>query len=635
MRSWAAIGATLLLAIWPGISLAAQDVTTAAAPTLIKADVDAWLDGLLPYAMRSGDIAGGVVVVVKDGHVLTERGYGYADVARKMPMNPRETLIRPGSVSKLLTWTAVMQLLERGVLDLDTDVNRYLDFTIPAFDGKPITLRNIMTHTTGFEESLKGLGGRSPQPSLGDYLKAHLPRRIYPPGRIPAYSNYATALAGYIVERMSHQPFDAYVEDHILVPLGMSHSTFRQPPPPDLASHLSTGYTVGSDPPGYYEYIGPAPAGSMAATADDMARFMLAHLDNGRYGDVRILSERSAILMHASQPKIYPALNGMCLGFYEANRNGHRIVAHNGATQFFHSDLHLFPDDGVGVFISVNSAGEAEAATRVLDAVFHGFADRYFPAVSAEGNLSSSLETTRQHAASMVGPWEDSRRFATTFWSVTSLLNVLTITASDDGTLNVPIPSKGTLSFRETAPYVWTSGAERIQALVANGRPVMLGFGMAPPAAFLRQPWYRSAAWLTPALLAALAVLVITALSWPAAWIARRVYAPQRPASLRLYTATRVAAVVSLATALLAAFVLVHLSSDLCRMSNSSDGWVVAVELGSWIVFPGCVLVGLLHVWKGATGWLARVASVVFLASCCVLLWTAVAYHFLHVGTQY
>jgi hypothetical protein len=197
------------------------------------------------------------------------------------------------------------------------------------------------------------------------------------------------------------------------------------------------------------------------------------------------------------------------------------------------------------------------------------------------------------------------------------------------------------MSFRETAPFVWTSGAERIQALVADGRPVMLGFGMAPPAAFLPQPWRRSAAWLTAALLIALAVLAITALSSPAAAIARRVYvldAARRPARSRLYTATRLAAMASLAMTILVGFVLVYLSSDLSRMSDAWDGWILSVELGSWIVFPGSVWVGiwnLSHVWKNTTAFLARVASVAFLASCCVLFWAAVAYHLLNVGMQY
>ena len=126
---------------------------------LTAEDVNAWLDGFLPYALGKGDIAGAVVTVVKDGQVLTNRGFGYADVEKRSPVIPDRTLFRPGSVSKLITWTAVMQQVEQGKIDLDADVNRYLDFKIPPYEGKPVTMRQIMTHTAGFEEQLKDLIG--------------------------------------------------------------------------------------------------------------------------------------------------------------------------------------------------------------------------------------------------------------------------------------------------------------------------------------------------------------------------------------------------------------------------------------------------------------------------------------------
>src|SRR4051812_35619376 len=158
------------------------------ASQLTRTDVETWLDGFLPYALQRADIAGAVVVVVKDGEVLLEKGYGYADVAKRTPVDPKRTLFRPGSVSKLFTWTAVMQLVEAGKLDLDRDVNEYLDFRIPPAFGKPITLRHLMTHTPGFEERVKNLF--SPDSvnveSFESFLKAWTPERIFPPGEVPA-----------------------------------------------------------------------------------------------------------------------------------------------------------------------------------------------------------------------------------------------------------------------------------------------------------------------------------------------------------------------------------------------------------------------------------------------------------------
>ena len=131
-------------------------VESPAGPQLNRADLEAWLDGFIPFAIAKGNIAGGIIVVVKDGQVLLQKGYGYADIEKKQPVDPEATLFRPGSVSKLFTWTAVMQQVERGKLDLDADVNQYLDFKIPPGpDGEPLRLRDIMTHTPGFEEAIK------------------------------------------------------------------------------------------------------------------------------------------------------------------------------------------------------------------------------------------------------------------------------------------------------------------------------------------------------------------------------------------------------------------------------------------------------------------------------------------------
>ena len=138
-------------------SPAASDAKPSAAHSLTAEDVGAWLDGLIPYGIDRGDIAGAEVVVVKNGRVLFERGYGVADVKSRNPVDPKRTLFRPGSISKLFTWTAAMQLVEQHKLDLDRDVNVYLDFKIPPAFGKPVTLRNLMTHTPGFEETIKGL----------------------------------------------------------------------------------------------------------------------------------------------------------------------------------------------------------------------------------------------------------------------------------------------------------------------------------------------------------------------------------------------------------------------------------------------------------------------------------------------
>jgi len=230
-------------------------------PALTKADLEVFLDGLIPLQLQNQNIAGAVVSVVKDGQLLLAKGYGYADFAAKKPIVAEETLFRPGSISKLFTAIAVMQLVEQDKLDLDTDVSAYLDFKIPKTYPEPITLRRLLTHTAGFEETVKNLFLPRVQQMkpLRDYLVAALPARIFPPGKIPAYSNYGLSLAGYIVQRTSGERFEEYIENHIFKPLKMQSSTFEQPLPKALASRMSQGYLIATKPAKSFEFVQRAP----------------------------------------------------------------------------------------------------------------------------------------------------------------------------------------------------------------------------------------------------------------------------------------------------------------------------------------------------------------------------------------
>ena len=218
----------------------------------------------------------------------------------------------------------------------------------------------------------------STKPNLGQYLKTHIPARIYPPGTVPAYSNYATAVAGYIVERVSGRPFDEYVAENILKPLNMTRSTFTQPLPSDLAPLMSNGYRLGSDEPGPFEVINAFPAGSLSSSATDIAQFMMAHLAEGQLGNARILKPETVRLMHSRLFALDDAANAMCYGFYEESRNGHRIIGHGGDTIYFHSDLHLVLDQKLGFFVSYNSAGRSSGGPGRLN-LWHAFLDRYYP----------------------------------------------------------------------------------------------------------------------------------------------------------------------------------------------------------------------------------------------------------------
>ena len=618
--------------------------TSPQTPSLERTDVDAWLDGLIPAAMRRGKIPGGVVVVVKDGQILTERGFGYADIAKKRKVDPRATVFHPGSISKTFTFTAVMQLVEQGKIDLDADVNTYLDFRIPPRDGKPVTMRQIMTHTPGFEESIKNLTtGSRPSPPLGTYLKSWVPERIFAAGTVRAYSNYASALAGYVVQRVSGQDYYDYMDAHVLGPLGMTLSSFRQPAPAKLQPFLSQGYPAGSEEPSYFEHWSVAPAGSLLATGHDMASFMIAHLQQGSFGGAQILAPATAVQMHTIQPRIFPALNGMALGFYEHSRNGHRILAHNGGTQFFHSDMHLFLDDGVGIFISLNSPGLEGAASGLHDAFFRGFTDRYFPARPSAKPSGIDTATAMRHAQLMAGPWDSSRRSDSSFLRLGSLMGPFTIAANADGTIGFDMPGQGMTKWREIAPFVWQDidGADKIQALVKDGRPIMLGFDIAAPQAFIPVPAWRSPSWLMPALLASLALLLINGLAWPVRAMVRRRYGAALAYAGRAATFYRLTRALSLAAiAIILTFLatLTYMAADIERFSETMDPWLLCVKLAAVAIFAGgsaAALYDLVAHWSARKGWTSRLWSILIALAFMVLLWIAFAFNLTNFSSHY
>jgi CubicO group peptidase (beta-lactamase class C family) len=490
---------------------------------LTAADVEAYLDGIVPLQLAREDIAGATVVIVKDGKTLFEKGYGYSDVASKKPVT-KDTMFRPGSVSKLFTWTAVMQQVELGKLDLDRDVNEYLDYKIPDAFGKPITLKNILTHTPGFEESAKDLiNYKVETPDLGQYLKTHHPTRIFAPGTVPAYSNYGAALAGYIVERVSGESFNQYIENHILKPLRMNHSTFAQPLPADFSSNMSNGYGIASEDPKPFETVVPFPAGSMSSSADDMAQFMLAHLQNGRLGDAQILKPETAILMHSRLFGLDPAANNMAYGFYEESRNGHRIIGHGGDTVNFHSDLHLMLDAGVGFFVSYNSAGRGQVSSRTI--LWENLLDRYFPFTPP---AAAAPDTAKQDVATVSGTYEVSRRNESSFLKTFSLLGETTVGQTIEGNIVVDSllnPNGKPKQWQEIAPMTFRE-VDGQDLLVfkpdETGRMQMII--PYPFMTFQKTSLWNNSKVLLPVIGVSLLVMLFTLILWFVAWATRRHY---------------------------------------------------------------------------------------------------------------
>jgi CubicO group peptidase (beta-lactamase class C family) len=612
---------------------------------LTAQDVNAWLDGYLPYALHTGDIAGAVVAVVKDGAILTERGYGYSDVAKRTPVDPKTTLFRPGSVSKLFTWTAVMQLVEQGKIDLDADVNRYLDFKIPPRDGLPITMRNLMQHTAGFEEQVKGLISEDPKaPGLEALLKQWVPERVFAPGSTPAYSNYGAALAGYIVQRVSGESFNDYIEKHLFAPLDMQHSSFRQPLPETLAPLMSKGYVLGSGEPHPFEIVGPAPAGALSSPAEDMAHFMIAQLQNGQYSGNRILGAEAAETMHNSPLTVLPPLNRMELGFFETNVNGREVIAHLGDTEYFHTSLHLFLKENAGFYVSFNSRGKDGAAGPLRNALFMDFSDRYFPGDEKDGRVDK--ETAARHAAMLSGRWVNSRGSQSNFLASVGLLGQIKAGVDAKGELTLPFLGLNgkPRHWVETAPFVWrdSNGHDRLAAKVVAGKAVRFSFDeISPFMVFDRVLWYKDGAWLTPALCAGLGALAITALLWPIAAIVRRRYGATLaldPGALRAYRWSKIGAIAILAGLALWAWTISRMLNDNSNLSAKFDSWLLLTQAFGAIAFIGgcaAILWNLRTVWAGNRRWPAKTWSIVLTLAAFVVLWAAFAFKLINFGANY
>jgi CubicO group peptidase (beta-lactamase class C family) len=620
---------------------------TCDASELTRADVEAWLDGFVPYAMGVGDVAGGVVVVVKDGEVIAQKGYGYADVAARRPVDPERTLFRAGSVAKLVTHTAVMQLVEQGKLDLDADIAKYLDFPVPDADayGKPVTLHNLMTHTGGFEELVRGLMASDPQRhmNLETYAKATKPSRIFPPGEVPSYCNYCVTLEGYIVQRTSGEDFDDYLDRHVFAPLGMTSSTFRQPLPKQFEEHMAKGYDVASQPPGYFELIGPAPAGSLSTTGVDMARFMIAQMRAFNGGEQPLLRPETAQVMQTRMFRPVPPSLGMAVGFFERDRNGHRVREHGGDTQFFHSRLAMFMDDDVGIFMSFNSTGKEGAAHKIREAVFAQFADRYFPAPLPEAAPANDASAPTQLVA---GRYAASRRAETTFFKLFTLLGQSSIESNEVGALTMAglnelsgqpkeWHASGPLSWRESR------GPEQIAVKMDGNRVQMLGADeVGGILVLLPVPWQQSGAWILPVVGIATTILALTALAWPiAAWRRRRrgTALPLSPRELHVYRLVRVVALIDVVFLIGWMGIVSAGDADLAAYDGRLDTWFHVLHALGLIGAVGAI-VAIWNGWlafAGKRGWKATAWNVGLAASCVAVTWFAFAFHLIRFTLKY
>ena len=635
--TWAQVPQTAVPATPPAPQPHPEEKTAPSVPaaghTLDQPDLQAFFDGILPLQLERSDIAGASVLVMKNGNVLLQKGYGYSDWKKKTPVDPVTSIFRLASISKLFTWVSIMQLEEQGKVDLDNDVNRYLDFQIkPAF-GQPVTLRNLLTHTGGFEEELRDIIITDPKwkISLRDFLIQNQPRRLFPPGKIPAYSNYGVGLASYVVQRVSGEPFEQYVAEHIFAPLGMIHSTFYQPPPKAFPATPSEGYRGDTEkPPVGFEIFNPAGAGGLSSTAADMSRFGQALLNGGELDGKRILKPETLAAMWTPQFQANPKLPPQCMGFYQIWRNDLHWIGHEGDLIAFHSLFFVEPKEKLLLFVSYNSAG---GGNKPRPEIINMFSDRYYPAETRE----AFVNLPRADLTAIDGTYETTRRSDSTKLAAGNLFEQRTASVDKDGVLRVPDfkDLRGhTIKWKPIAKDLWQEldGQERLFAIRnERGKVVRVAYDF-PGIQSQRVAWYENGKFVLSAAGASLGVLVLVVIATilrtgTRIFLRRRPRPAPQPGTTWLPFVTKVAAWVWVA--LLGGIFIFFAAAgdDLNPPTPAWDKWHYLVNFVTAfaLVFSVFAIISAIRVWR--RGDLRRITKVKFLLvglACLVLSWFAI-----------
>ncbi len=415
--------------------------------------LEAFIDGVIESSMEEHHVAGVVVSITTPDTVLLSKGYGYADIEQGIQVTPDKTLFRIGSVTKLFVWLPLMQLLEQGKLYVDADVNDYLtSVQIPDAFDRPVTLADIMTHTAGFEDHAIGLFGKdaSSMRPYADILNDEMPMRVRPPGQYASYSNHGVGVAGLMIEEISGQSWVDYIQEHVLMPLGMHLTSPLQPLPDDLNKLMSKGYAfeAGKYVAKDFEYVPLAPAGAISATATDMTRFLQMFLNHGELNGARVMAKATSQEMQSILFRPAPGLNGLLHGMYENSSNGQLVIGHGGDTLWFHTDFMLMPEAGIGFYISTNSANgprvRAAFRTALLNRYFHRHEDH-------------TVDFEKTDLAKLAGDYGSLRHSSDDLTKLVKLMTPVSIIPTPDGELMLTgaVVGEYPLYFEEVSPLIF------------------------------------------------------------------------------------------------------------------------------------------------------------------------------------
>nr|WP_259347370.1 beta-lactamase family protein [Bacillus sp. ME78] len=354
---------------------------TVASITLNPKDVEAFTNKVIPEKMKKENAAGVALVVVKDNQILFQKGFGFSDKEKNTPIDPKKTVFQLASISKVFTASAVMQLVEQGKIDLNKDIVNYMGgLKYQNNMGEPVTMEHLLTHTTGFDYV-------DPRPEdihyqendytmLKDYVEDNMPTVVRKPGDTYTYDNFASMLQGYIVQNLTNTPFYKYMAKNIFYPLEMHNSSFVMTN--FIKEKLATGYDAkGNAIPFYQTRPTDMPQGSMFSTGSDVANFMIAQLNDGKFKNNQILQKETVEDMQKTKFALHPKYPNMTYGFEffsPQSHNGQYVFGKGGNIPGFSSLMWLIPEHKIGVFVVTNKDSSALPVE-----VFDDFMNQYFP----------------------------------------------------------------------------------------------------------------------------------------------------------------------------------------------------------------------------------------------------------------
>ncbi len=482
--------------------------------------IAAFFDRYISGTVDRLELPGGAIVVVRDGRTILAKGYGHADLGTRRPVDIEESLFRGASISKTFTWLLVMQLVEEGRLDLDRNVNAYLDFEIPEAFGRPITMRHLMTHSAGFADRFHGVFDPDVTQPLGQTLRNNIPERAYAPGTTIAYSNYGAALAGYIVQQLRGQPFERVVAERVFQPVGMRRSTFEQPVPAALQPSLVSTYRHGDPEPVEFRTTALGPMGALTASAGDMGRYLAMLLNQGQGAGGAVVAPASLQRMLTLEKPLGPGLeSGFGLGFMVGEHRGVRYAGHGGNMTTLATDLEILPEHGLGWYYVFNGQGWNEEArkvrTELLNAAIEQLVRPPAPHVRAHGPSS---------AKDVAGSYVSTRRQRSGPLMFSALMDTTEAYAEEDGALTtltsgverrwLPAGRDRFVEKESGIPLAVTRGPDgRVQRIASAA--------LYPASEFERAPEFVG--WVEPVTKFTLVTLVLAVLAAPVGWwVARR-----------------------------------------------------------------------------------------------------------------